>query len=165
MKDLLNKLSTYNIFNNLLPGVVFVVFSELFLQHSFIQKDLVVGAFLYYFLGVVISRVGSLVIEPLLKKISFLKFANYRDFVVASKADSKLEVLSEVNNMYRTFVALFFILLSVRIYERVESIWPSLKLASPFIAVLAITLLFLISYRKQSAYITKRVEANMESNK
>ena len=162
MKELLDKLSSYNIFNNLLPGIIFVVFAEVFLQRSFIQDNLFVGVILYYFIGLVISRIGSLIFEPLLKKISFLKFADYKDFVTASMTDSKLEVLSEVNNMYRTFVALFATLLISRIYEAVESVWPALKKASPFVAVVAITTLFLVSYRKQTSYITKRVEANKE---
>jgi len=162
MKELLDKLSSYNIFNNLLPGIVFVVFAEFFLRRSFIQDDLVVGVFLYYFIGLLIGRIGSLFIEPLLKKISFLKFADYKDFLSASKTDSKLEVLSEVNNMYRTFVALFATLLIARLYEEVEAILPVLKEASSFVAVVAITTLFVVSYRKQTSYIKRRVEANKE---
>ncbi len=162
MKDLLDKLSSYNIFNNLLPGIVFVVFAESFLRRSFIQDDLVVGVFLYYFLGLVIGRIGSLLVEPLLKKTSYLKFADYKDFVAASKTDSKLEVLSEVNNMYRTFVALFATLLIARLYEEIEVVLPVLKQASSFVAAVAITTLFLVSYRKQTSYIKRRVEANKE---
>ena len=164
MKDLLDKLSSYNIFNNLLPGIVFVAFAEMFLGRSFVQENLVVGVFLYYFIGLVIGRIGSLVFEPLLKKASFLKFADYKDFVAASKTDAKLEVLSEVNNMYRTFVALFATLLIARLYEAVETVLPVLKQVSSFLAVIAVTALFLISYRKQTSYITKRVEANKEVN-
>ncbi len=164
MKDLLDKLSSYNIFNNLLPGIVFVAFAEVFLRRSFIQEDLVLGVFLYYFIGLVIGRIGSLIFEPLLKKASFLKFANYKDFVSASKTDAKLEVLSEVNNMYRTFVALFATLLIARLYEGIEAALPVLKHVTPFLAVVAVTALFLISYRKQTTYITKRVEANKEAN-
>lgn len=162
MKDLLDKLSSYNIFNNFLPGIVFVAFAEMFLRHSFVQESLVVGVFLYYFIGLVIGRIGSLVFEPLLKMASFLKFSDYNDFVSASKTDAKLEVLSEVNNMYRTFVALFSTLLIVRLYETVETLLPVLKQATPFLSIVAITVLFLISYRKQTSYITKRVEANKE---
>lgn len=162
MKELLEKLSSYNIFNYLLPGIIFVVFADVFLQHSFIQKDIIFGVFLYYFIGLVISRIGSLVLEPFLEKISFLKFVSYKEFIFACKTDEKLEVLSEVNNMYRTFVALFVALLVVRIYEAAEAVWPSLKQITPFIAVLVGIILFIVSYRKQTSYITKRVEANKE---
>lgn len=164
MKELLDKLSSYNIFNNLLPGIVFVVFSEGFLSHSFLQDNLVVGVFLYYFIGLVISRIGSLIFEPFLKKISFVTFANYKDFVTASKVDTKLELLSEVNNMYRTFVALFATLLIARLYEWAESVCPTLKQATPIVAVVIILLVFLVSYAKQTTYIRKRIEANKETS-
>lgn len=160
MKDLLSKLSSYNIFNNLLPGVVFVAMAEPFLSRSFVQKDIITGLFLYYFIGMVISRIGSLVVEPVLKKTSFVCFASYADFVSASKEDSKLEVLSETNNMYRSLVALLLCLIALRGYETLESCLPILKNASPYIAVLSLLILFLWSYRKQTSYITKRTEAN-----
>ncbi|MGI5868301.1 MAG: hypothetical protein ACOX9C_02505 [Kiritimatiellia bacterium] len=160
MKDVLDKLSSYNIFNYLLPGVVFVALAELFLSRSFIQKDVLVGLFFYYFIGMIISRVGSLVVEPLLKKTSFVCFAAYADFVNVTKTDPKVEVLSEQNNMYRTFCALFILLIFLRIYEAIEDWCPVIKKATPFIAVIFLVILFLFSYRKQTLYITKRVEAN-----
>ena len=77
MKELLDKLSSYNIFNYLFPGVLFVVFLSKVSNYDLIQKDIITGAFLYYFIGLVISRVGSLFIEPFLKRIKFLKFSDY----------------------------------------------------------------------------------------
>jgi hypothetical protein len=98
MKDLLDKLSSYNIFNYLLPGVLYAAFAEAFTSFHFVHKDPVVGVFLYYFFGSVISRVGSLLVEPIMKRLNFINFAPYEDFVRATEADPKLEVLSETNN-------------------------------------------------------------------
>ena len=70
------------------------------------RADTLVAVFAYYFMGLVISRIGSLMIEPTLKKVGFLKSADYSKFVLASKTDNKLDVLSETNNMYRTLCAL-----------------------------------------------------------
>ena len=39
MKDLLDKLSPYNVFNYLLPGVVFAVFLDTFTAYSVIQAS------------------------------------------------------------------------------------------------------------------------------
>ena len=72
MKEILDKLSSYNLFNYLLPGVIFVVIANKVTHYDFIQDDIVIGAFLYYFIGMVISRFGSLAIEPILKYLSFL---------------------------------------------------------------------------------------------
>ncbi len=160
MKDLLDKLSSYNIFNYLFPGVVFVVLASKLTSYNFVQQDILVGAFLYYFIGLVISRIGSIFIEPILKFIKFLKFADYKRFVKASKIDTRIDTLSEVNNMYRTICSLFLILIAIKGFE-----WLSLKwlfLAERKIETLTVSLflLFLFSYRKQTNYITKRIDAN-----
>lgn len=81
MKDLLDKISSYNIFNYLLPGVVFVAIANSLTKYNFIQEDIVIGVFLYYFIGLVISRIGSVVIEPIMKWSGFVKFSEYRDYV------------------------------------------------------------------------------------
>jgi hypothetical protein len=67
MKDLLDKLSSYNLFNYLLPGVLFACLSEPIVGYNLIQTDIVVGVFFYYFLGMTISRIGSLAVEPIAK--------------------------------------------------------------------------------------------------
>ncbi len=157
MKDLLEKLSTYNIFNYLLPGVVFVAITESLTKYNFVQEDIVIGVFLYYFLGLVISRVGSIVIEPTLKCIKFVKFSEYRDYVEASNKDKLIEILSEANNMYRTFLSLFLSLSLLKIFEFFSERFQLLNDISPEIAIAGLLFLFAFSYRKQTAYITKRV--------
>jgi len=161
LKDLLEKLSSYNLFNYLLPGILFVILAEKITAYSFIQQDIIIGVFLYYFIGLVVSRVGSLTIEPFLKKIKFLKFADYPDFVAASKKDEKLDILSEQNNSYRTICSLFFLLLLLKIFEIIQSWFPALKEWDHFILLILLLVLFLLSYRKQTNYITKRVKANL----
>src|SRR3989338_2221551 len=115
MKDIIDKLSSYNLFNYLFPGVVFVVLAQALTHYSFVQQDILLGIFLYYFIGLVISRFGSLVIEPLLKRLSFLKFSDYRDFVAASKKDEKVDLFSEINNTYRNLCACFSLLILLKI--------------------------------------------------
>jgi hypothetical protein len=88
VKDLLDKISSYNIFNFLLPGVIFAVFVSKTTSFTLMQEDVLSGAFVYYFLGAVISRIGSLVVEPVLKATKLINFAEYKDFVVASEIKS-----------------------------------------------------------------------------
>ena len=160
MKDLLSKISSYNLFNYLFPGIIFVILASEFTHYSFIHKDIVIGLFLYYFIGLVVSRFGSLVIEPLLKYLSFLQFSEYKDFVAASKKDEKIELLSEVNNTYRTICSLFILLFLLKLYEKIEGIYPDLKEWNIIILVVLLLAMFLFSYRKQTSYITKRIEVN-----
>lgn len=160
MKEVLDKITSYHLFNYLLPGILFVTFLEKFTPFSLVQTDLIIGAFVYYFVGLVISRFGSLVIEPALKRISFLRPAQYSDFISASKSDHKIESLSETNNMYRTFVAMIVLLLLLKAYELFASRLSFLSGYSLHILLIVLMVMFLFSYKKQTQYITKRIDAN-----
>ena len=158
MKELLEKLSSYNIFNYLLPGVVFVVLADAFTTFRFVQQDIILGVFMYYFIGVVISRIGSVVIEPILKWSRFIYYTPYADFISASKEDESLKVFSEANNMYRTFCSLFVLLILLKIFERLSIIFPIIRQRAAEFLILGLLTLFLFSYRKQSQYIKKRIQ-------
>jgi hypothetical protein len=158
MKDLLDKISSYNLFNYLFPGIIFVVISSKITEYSFLQENLILGAFVYYFIGLVISRFGSLLIEPTLTNISFLKFAGYKDFISASKDDPKIELLSEVNNMYRTLCSLFVVLLLFKLYVMLELKLPGLKPYNLYILLVVLLITFLFSYRKQTSFIKERIK-------
>ena len=66
MEDLLAKISSYNFFNFLFPGVIFAVIAERVTSYTFLHNNLVIDFFVCYFIGLTISRVGSLLLEPLL---------------------------------------------------------------------------------------------------
>jgi predicted histidine transporter YuiF (NhaC family) len=163
MSEILDKISSYNIFNYLLPGTLFAVIADKYSSYSFIQDNTLIAVFSYYFIGLVISRFGSLLIEPLLKKIRFLKFAEYNKYVIASKDDKKLEVLSEVNNMYRTLCSLFVSLLALMAFDWLAGIYSALRINAPYGIVIGLIVLFLFSYRKQTSYIAKRVNSAGEN--
>lgn len=160
MKEIIDKITSYNLFNYLLPGILFAVVAEKLTPFSFIQENIIIGAFVYYFIGLVISRFGSLIIEPFLKKILFLKFTPYSDFVSSSKNDPKLEVLSETNNMYRTFSALFILVLFLKFCSLIELKFTAIKVYNPYFLIILLLVMFLCAYRKQTKYITNRIKAN-----
>ena len=156
MDKLLEKLTSYNLFNYLLPGIIFSVLLEKITHYSIIHKDIMIEAFLAYFIGLIISRISSIIIEPLLKKTKFVKFSEYKDFVLVSENDKKIELLSESNNMYRVFISLFFILIIIVLYEKfLQDIFLGY---TSYIVIFGLLILFLFSYRKQTSYITKRIE-------
>lgn len=157
MKDIVDKISSYNLFNYLFPGVIFAYLVSNLTKYNLIQEDFLVGAFLYYFVGLVISRFGSLVIEPTFRETGILKFADYRDYISASKKDQDIVLLSEVNNMYRTITSMLFLALLVKGYE-----WLSIKLCwtlntDLIILTILLVITFIFSYQKQTGFITKRV--------
>jgi len=161
MKELLDKISSYNIFNFLLPGIVFTVLLPAlgFSAHHLAPDNLLIAAFLYYFVGLVISRFGSLVIEPLLKRSGFVKFAPYSHFIEASRKDAVIDVLSEVNNTYRTLCAMSALLLLLPAYRFLEGHVQWLAASRLFVVALVLFVVFLLSYRKQTDYVRRRVEA------
>ncbi|HEY8586134.1 MAG TPA: hypothetical protein VIL60_05320, partial [Rhodanobacter sp.] len=114
MSELLNKISTYNIFNYLFPGAVFSILADrLYLIDS--PEDIVRQLLWYYFVGMVISRVGSVMLEPVLRRIRFVRYSDYSNYLRACVSDPKLELMVEVSNTYRTLAAAFA-LLSIGIF-------------------------------------------------
>ncbi len=158
MEKVIDKISTYNLLNYLLPGVLFVVLAKSFLFVDLTQGDIVLDVFVYYFVGLVVSRFGSLVIETLLKKVRFLKFAKHEDFVAVSKNDPKLELLSQENNVYRTFISMFVLLLLSKLYLHIRIVYPHLQNWDFYILISPLLIMFLYSYRKQTMYIFNRIK-------
>lgn len=163
MKDLLEKLSSYSIFNYLFPGVLVAVFGTAVSSFDLLPSDIVVGVFLYYFYGLVVSRIGSLVLEPILKRVGVVQFASYADFVTASRIDEKLDVLSEQNNVYRTLASTFLCLTLLGLADWILARLPTLSAYRVQTAVLLLLALFIWSYRKQSDYVSARVKAALRS--
>ncbi|MDE0636712.1 MAG: hypothetical protein OXI43_12815 [Candidatus Poribacteria bacterium] len=163
MKEIIDRLTSYNIFNYLLPGTIFMGLGDTFTSYSLIQDNILIALFLYYFIGLIISRIGSLTLEPLLKWIKFVKFAPYEDFVKASKLDPKIEIFSEQNNMYRSLCMLSIALILLKKYD-LEWGWGSSENAAIiFIILVGFLVLFLLSYRKQTKYVVKRVKIALEN--
>lgn len=160
MKEALEKLGTYNLFNYLLPGCVFSAIAEHYKLLTIRQGETITDLFIFYFVGLVISRVGSLIVEPALKKAGIIKFGAYADFVKASASDPKIEVLSEVNNMYRTLAAMFVSLALLKLWTKLSARLRMCDEAAQWCAVLGGLILFLVSYRKQSAYVASRVSSH-----
>ena len=160
MKDLLDKISSYNLFNYLLPGILFVYIAKHFTNLNLIQDNNFIGAFFYYSIGMFISCCGDLFVEPILKRIKFLEFADYDSFVAASKKDEKINLFSEINNTYRTIVAMIIILLFVKAYNHFQSLWNITDGLTNLSLIIFLLGVFLFSYRKQTNYIRKRVAAN-----
>ncbi len=158
MKELIDKISSYNLFNYLFPGILFVLILKEITSYNLVQDNIILGVFLYYFIGLVISRFGSLTIEPIIKKCKIAEFVNYSDFINASKVDSKIELFSEINNMYRTLIALFILIFLSKLYEILAISFSVCKLLLPYILIISLVILFVLSYRKQTKYIVKRVE-------
>lgn len=157
MDKLIERISSYNLFNYLLPGLVFAVLADQSTTLSFVRDNLFEALFMYYFIGLVISRVGSLIIEPILKRAKIVEFAEYSRYQKAAKNDEKIELLSEVNNTYRTLSSSFLLLLLLYAYDDILIEPKGEFILSQYMLALSLFILFIFAYRKQTAYISKRV--------
>lgn len=163
--NIIEKISRYNLFNYLLPGVVFVIFALYlfnFDMNKIFNVNLIFTLFFSYFVGMVISRLGSIIVEPLLKLIKFVKFAEYNDFLEVVKIDKKIDELSEENNVYRTYIALFATLLFLYVAKIIVEYLGFTDTQTELIILAVLFILFLFSYRKQTRYIRNRINNNLK---
>jgi len=160
MKELLKKISSYNLFNYLFPGIIYVLVTREITAYDFAQKNIIIGIFMYYFIGLTISRVGSLIIEPFMKKIKFIKNVEYKYYISASSKDSKIDLLLEINNMYRTLVSLCVLVVLTKACEVLSVRWKISQDSLLLLAIVFLLFLFCFSYRKQTDYIVKRISCH-----
>lgn len=158
LKMIVEKLSQYNLMTNILPGTVLcIVLKYLIGFDPFITSDWYQMGIVFYFIGMVNNRFGSLVIECLLRKTKFVKFAEYKDFDAAEKEDSKLTTLSMENNVFRSYIALSLLSLLSMLFKFLTDYVNWINEWKIQILLFALFILFLFSYRKQTSYIRKRV--------
>jgi len=157
MTELISKLSSYNLFNYLFPWVVFISFLDFSTKYSILSENIFILAFLSYFTWLVISRISSVIVEPFLKKIGILNFKEYKDFIEASKIDEKLEVLSEQNNVFRTITSMLLITLIVKLYSLISEYY-NFCILDFYILLIFLLIIFILAYKKQTNYISSRVE-------
>lgn len=164
MENLLDRLSSYNILNYLIPGVLFLVLVDAFDIAPIEENNILLMLFGGYFAGMVLSRVGSVIVEPWFKKWKIVKYAQYKDYLDAEARDSKISTLLLESNMYRTFVAMFLFLLILFGICMIPNVKVWLRTPCAIVVMIFLMLmLFVFSYRKQSSFIRKRVEHKIKS--
>lgn len=156
------KLSSYQILNYLIPGSVLCVLLKHLVGYDIVQFSMVENVIICYFVGMVNSRLGSLILYPILKKIKFIKEAEYPDFVAAEKKDSKITILSDINNVFRSFANVALLLICALGIKNIDCISNFVVGNINWIAIISIFILFLFSVRKQTKFVRDRVEVDKE---
>ena len=133
---------------------------------KFCTENAFFGAIVCYVTGVIVSRIGSLIVEPALKKIA--PHEPYANFTTASSKDSKIAELSETNNMFRTLASTGISYIAIVIVLTADSklsLSSTYPLATQLICAALLSTLFIFSYRKQTNYICQRVRKACDSEK
>jgi hypothetical protein len=173
--NIIEKISVYEIINNVIPGSIYIVMIEYLTCFRILTGKLFFDVVLLYFAGLVISRIGSLFLEPLLrwkykKGKAFLVFAPYEDYLKAEMLDKdgRVRYLSMVNNMFLCLTATVLCILLTVLYNFLQPKIYLLGINSNLFTVIGcilLVLLFAFSYKKQTEYVKKRVEFVLAENK
>ena len=122
------------------------------------MRDILTVLFLGYFAGMVISRISSVVIEPWFRSWEIVKYAPYPDFLDAEQKDGKIPELLADNNMYRTVVAMFMLLLVLYVGHIIPAVDRFMHTKwAVLVALVLLLALYILAFRKQTTYIRKRV--------
>lgn len=184
MTELLKILGTYEIFTNFIPGCIFFILAPAQFQSNILnnymssEQNMIFIAFLCYFLGTIINRIGSLVLEPIAKG-RLVHYVAYKKYLEAEKIEQqnesdKLHCLVRVNNLFRAYMAMTLCLIGTNIYYSSISVSSEANGGSIFCILIAIVfcdnwinwllcLIFALSYRKQTSYIKGNVESLLEN--
>lgn len=162
MNAIISRISSYNILNNIVPGAILYLMMRLYWGIETQDINVIESALLYYFLGMVVSRIGSIFVEPICKRIKWIEYVDYEVFIAASKNDKKIDEIFETSNLYRTMLAMFLVLLIgegfIEICKSVNCIDSNKK----EIIAIVLFIIFAVSYKKQTNYLNKRVNKNQK---
>ena len=154
----LGRISNYNLLNNLIPGAILCVLLKYLAGYDLMNVGTLELLVIFYFVGMVNGRIGSLIVEPFLKWIKLVTFRDHKQFVEAEQKDKKIVYLSETNNMYRSMISVAFTALLVKLYHVGVDLHWDWGSVSEWVVLVAMLILFSCAYRKQTKYIVSRID-------
>jgi len=169
MNVFFEKLGSYHILTNLIPGAFFVLSARYLFDINLALGSAAENVVLYYFIGLLVSRVGSMIVTPLLrgdwwnkensneKKFCFIKFAQMSSYIKASKVDPKIEILAETNDGFRNLLTCTLFLPFVEIIRALFIEQTQFCMDWRWGAIPLLFFLFLFSYKKRTRQICTRV--------
>ena len=164
MEKIIERISNYHIVNTLIPGFIFVYLSKQFLSVDLYSENVLYNFFVFYMLGIICNRIGSIIIEPFFKFTKIIKFASYEEYVKAELKNPKIETLNTDNNFYRTMCATILLVVAERFYIYLIAASQFVASYKNEILIILTLVLFSFSYHKQTSYIKKRVDAVNRQN-
>lgn len=164
MKEIIDKISSYNLFNFLFPGVLYTAICESLFEISFRTGEIFVDLFVYYAIGLVISRIGSILVEPAAKAIGLVNYSDYKSYIEAERRDEKIMLLLESANTYRTLFTLVVCVVVSQVLLSALGVLSISERVAPLILALGLGFLFAFSWRKQVDYVRRRVEKAVEQS-
>jgi uncharacterized membrane protein YbhN (UPF0104 family) len=152
------KISRYEILNNLIPGTA-LCFILSYIGYPILDYSTGVCIMICYLVGLINSRFSSLVIEWLCRKTKLIEWRDYSLYNSAKKERPFVGALQENANVYRAFVSVFFVSLIAYGIQKLILYCTFLQDYGLWILLSLMFLLFLLSYRKQvNEYVVKNID-------
>lgn len=150
LKDVIDKLSSYNLFNYLFPGCVFIIILDkttdlLPYSFEFSLRDVI----LIYFIGLIVSRIGSLIIEGALNFFLDIGKIDMQELLEKLIKNIKFEIIFEAMNMYRTLAANLILLSLLTIIDLILHCFNCVISILVAFSEMSLSVLFTIAYCKQ----------------
>lgn len=166
MTDLIKTIPIYNILTNLIPGTVLALLLNWFcgIDLFSLTDNGWFLAIMFYFIGVVNNRIGSLLLTKSRYAFGNAVKHDYKEYVRAEQKDwkegiNKLQELERMAVEYRSYAAIFFILILGKIYSYIPSVINlNVEVQKEWLIVIGVFILFICSLRKQTRFISKRIE-------
>ena len=163
MEKLLEKIDSYNIFTNIIPGFLLLIFNEYYFNISGLNvgEQIIIA----YFAGQTLNRLGSILLGKILLKFTKENGENYSKYIKASNGDEKISKLLQERNTFRTICTMLIICL---LEIPLSKIITSIKVSKDIIVIIMLILLIIIyaiSFCRYNKYITDRVRNFNNNNK
>lgn len=164
MEKLLEKISSYEILNNLIPGSLFGILLPFFVPVVYPGWSSLEKLIIAYIAGIIISRFGSLVITPLFLKCKFITHSLYENYIVASERDNKIDIFNSTSNMYRSLLSAFILLGVSCVLYRIQVYFAIPQSIFIFSGLLTLIILMAYAYKKQTQFVSKRVDHHTKND-
>lgn len=160
MENLINSISKYQLAINLIPGYIFAILLQQYAHIVLLEGDVLQDVFVSYFVGLIIGRIGSIVVERLMDKFNktYKSAPDYDIKVKAERIDPKIEILDRQCTIYRNCCAgccCVIIGIFTDCLFGDGSFFSSVKYILFF---LILTVLLVMAMDKQCNYVNQRIE-------
>ena len=156
MERLLEKIDSYNLFTNIIPGYLMLLFNMYYFNLS--NLNIVEQILIAYFLGQTINRIGSIFTEKILLKFTKEKCESYERYILASNNDKKINVLLQERNTCRTLCTLFIVCIVELVLNKIIIIFNVSENIIVLLMFVIFSIIYAISFCKYNKYIVDRIK-------
>lgn len=166
MENLINSISKYQLAINLIPGYIFAILLQRYAHIVLLEGDVLQDAFVSYFVGLVIGRVGSIVVDGLMKSFNkTYRFApRYYKKIMAEQIDHKIETLDRQCTIYRNCCAGCCCVIIGIIINCLFGDGSFLSSGKYIFIFFILTILLVKAMDKQYNYVIKRIQIAISVN-